>query len=170
MGFDHQFMFYRDEMIDKPRFDELQSLPYVTLVPNNSGSRKSYYNQYYTERQCLSSPDLANAYDWVMLADVDEFLRFPVQYQGVKEFLLQQNNMTYLSFGKFMYTLDHRTDVALENYQLDSTLQDPPFPVTQYPFYMKYFCYNKNRRGAQRCPTWTGKSVPLELLSSILLQ
>jgi hypothetical protein len=159
MGFDHVFMFYRPEMIKVSRFAELKSLPYVTLTQYTRGERKNYYNQRQTETLCLSEQKYAGSYDWAMIADIDEYLWLPEEYDGVKAFLQQQEaqNMTYVSLGKHMYTLDHRTDVAASNYKLDSLAKDPPFAFSRYPFYMNYFCYGK-RKGNAICPTWRGRA------------
>lgn len=142
-----------------PRFDELHSLPYVTLTEYAQGSRKTYYNQRFTEFMCLSEPQYAAGYDWVMLADIDEYLWLPKKHDGIKALLEEQQalNMTYVSFGKHMYTLDHRTDEASINRQIDTRTQDPPFPLSKYPFYMKYFCYGK-KKGEPNCPTWKGRA------------
>jgi len=79
-------------------------------------------------------------------------------YNGIKDFLKkQESHMNYLSFGKYIYTLDHRTDLVADNYKLDSRAQDPPFVLSQYPFYMKYFCYGRGI-GNPICPTWKGRS------------
>jgi hypothetical protein len=119
MGFDHVFMFYRPEMTSNPRFAELASLPYVTLTENTEGKRQGDYNQWKTEIMCLSEKRFAADYDWAMLADIDEFLWFPERH-GIKPFLAQQQarNLTYLSFGKQMYTMNHRVDFAAQEYEI----------------------------------------------------
>jgi hypothetical protein len=157
MGFDHVFMFYRPEMASKPRFTELASLPYVTLTEYTKGNRKNYYNQAKTENMCLSEKRFAADYDWALLADIDEFLWFPERH-GIKPFLEQQQarNLTYLSFGKQMYTMKHRVDFAAHEYTLD-TKDMSHFPLSKFPFYIKNFCYGK-RRGEPLCPTWQGRA------------
>lgn len=155
LGFDHMFFFYRPEVMLLPRFAELASLPYVTLTENNGGTRKDYYDQWRTEKMCLYREEFAANYDWAMVADIDEYLWFPEQ-MGIKDFLHQHANMTYLSIGKQMYSLDHRTDEALLDYKVD-TSQDG-FAVSKYPFYMNHFCYHKFRKGDPICPTWRGRA------------
>jgi hypothetical protein len=159
LGFDHIFMWYRPEMISNPRFAELQSLPFVTLTVNTDGKRSNYYNQWEKEIECLSDRKFAQSYDWAMLADIDEYLRFkddrPI---GLKDFLHRYNNMTYLSFGKQMYTLDHRMDLAATNYVID-TSSNAMFAVADYPYHIKHFCYHTGKRlGDPICPTWRGRS------------
>ena len=170
LGFDHMFLWYRPEMIDSPRFAELQALPFVTLTENTEGSRKDYYNQWYTEKKCLSRQEFAGSYDWALLADIDEYMWFAQQPMGVKDFLLsyQEKNITYVSLGKYMYTLDHRGPAAedssaltedtriLRDHRLDATA--PGWAVTQYPFYLPHFCYHEQRRGDPHCPTWRGRA------------
>jgi hypothetical protein len=157
MGFDHVFMFYRPEMTSKPRFAELASLPYVTLTEYTEGNRKNYYNQWKTEKLCLSEKRFAADYDWALLADIDEFLWFP-ERQGIKPFLAQQQarNLTYLSFGKQMYTMNHRVDFAAQEYKID-TKDMSHFPLSKFPFYIKNFCYGR-RIGEPLCPTWKGRA------------
>lgn len=158
LGFDHVFMFYRPEMKNVSRIDVLRALPFVTLSEWTGGTLENYYDQRATERLCLSDQKFARSYDWAMIADIDEYLWLPEVYDGVKAFLQQEaQNMTYLSFGKYMYTLDHRTDTAANNYKLDAMAKDSPFVFSQYPFYMNYFCYGI-RIGEAICPTWRGRA------------
>lgn len=165
LGFDHIYMHYRPEVTDLPRWDELQKLPFVSLTLNLDGTRDNYYNQDQTDRQCLRNLAKLN-YDWVMVADLDEYLRFPHGSKGVKHFLHAQtaNNRTYLSFAKHMHTLDHRIDRDATNYRLlDGTVEQDdatqvPFVLQQYPFYMDNFCYSPKRQGAMYCPTWQGRA------------
>jgi len=93
------------------------------------------------------------------VADIDEYLRFPKGSKGIKDFLQiqQAKNLTYLSFGKRMYTLDHHTNLEATNHMLDTNNQNPPFTLSQYPFFMKNFCYG-NRKGAALCPSWMGRA------------
>ena len=154
LGFDHVYMFYRQEVVHLDRFNELQALPYVTLTENSQDDQRL------TDNQCLSRPELAGNYDWAMVAGFDEYLRIPNgSPRGIKGFLQdhQENNLTYLLFGKYIYTLDHRTDFGAENYRLDAAIQNPPFTLSRYPFHMKNFCYGA-RREAPLCPTWQGRA------------
>jgi hypothetical protein len=67
MGFDHIFMFYRPEVTDLPRFEELQSLPFVTLTKQTKGFRSNYFNQDMTDEMCLGLERYAASYDWVLI-------------------------------------------------------------------------------------------------------
>jgi hypothetical protein len=159
LGVDHIFMWYRPEMVQKSRFTELQSLPYVTLTLNTKGKRKNYYNQWLTEETCNRDDQFAGTYDYALHADIDEYLWFSSKI-GVKEFLLQHSSLNYFSFGKRMYTLDHSSEISksLENYEIDMG-QSNEFAVSKYPFYIESFCYNIGlRRGDSYCPTWRGRS------------
>jgi hypothetical protein len=149
-------MFYRPEMMKNPRWKELAELPYVTMTEHTKGDRKNYYNQWLTEQICLQNKKFAAKYDWAMLADIDEYLWFSKQ-MGIKDFLKRQKEqgMTYLSFGKQMYTLDHRTDLQAMNYKVNTT--ETGFALSRYPFYLKYFCNGKHK-GHAFCPTWRGRS------------
>jgi len=156
-------------MKSNPRFDELFNLPFVTMTENTLGNRKNYYKQTHTEHMCLSEERFANGYDWVMLADVDEYLWFS-NHIGVKEFLSDNRNMTYLSFGKQMYALDHSTDVAATNFVLAPARNPEIFAPSKYPFYIKTFCVAARRKGNPICPTWQGRSkvrsylVPIKIV------
>lgn len=154
LGFDHIFMWYRPEMESIDRFDELKALPFVTLTINTEGKRSNYFNQWETEIKCLK--DFANDYTWAMLADIDEYIWFS-DAVGIKDFLQQQDAMTYISLGKQMYTLDHRTDAAYVNHKI-ATHRNDHFAVSKYPFHMKHFCYHQQRIGDPMCPTWRGRS------------
>jgi hypothetical protein len=160
LGFDHIFMWYRPEMVNNSRFNELQSLPYVTLTLNTKGNRKNYYNQWWTEETCNKDDQFAGKFDYALHADIDEYLWFPRMF-GVKEFLLQHSELNYLSFGKRMYTLDHSPEIpsSLENYQIDMRMSDE-FAVSKYPFYIESFCYHRDSqiRGQSYCPTWRGRA------------
>jgi hypothetical protein len=149
-------MFYLPEMTKKPRWQELVDLPYVTMTENAEGRQENYYRQWKTEKRCLKQRKFAANYDWAMIADIDEYLWFP-QNVGIKDFLKkqQEQNMTYLSFGKQMYTLDHRTDLQAMNYKVNTTQSG--FALSRYPFFLKYFCYGK-RKGHPMCPTWKGRA------------
>jgi hypothetical protein len=84
-------------------------------------------------------------------------LWFP-ERQGIKPFLAQQQarNLTYLSFGKQMYTMNHRVDFAAQEYKID-TKDMSHFPLSKFPFYIKNFCYGR-RIGEPLCPTWKGRA------------
>jgi len=187
LGFDHVYMFYRPEVVHLPLFDLLQALPYVTLQENTEGLLRNYYNQDETDKQCLEQAAELQ-YDYAMVADVDEYWRLVdpknIDYDnnpGIKDFLQQakDKNLTYLSFGKRMYTLDHRTDWEAVNYRLDTTaaatgnttttnvtsttshtsLSASSFALQNYPFYMDHYCNNKKGRiGAVVCPAWQGRA------------
>jgi len=156
LGFDHIFMFYRPEVTSLERFDELQSLPYLTLTEQTGGTRKSYYDQWRTEKMCLNKPEFAANFDWAMVADIDEYLKFS-HPMGVKQFLQQNDHLTYLSLGKYMYSLDHRVDAELKNHKIDTSSNDH-FAVSRYPFYMKHYCYHHRRKSKAICPTWRGRA------------
>jgi Glycosyltransferase family 92 len=164
LGFDAFYFFYRDEVLSLPRFDELRAIPFVTLIPwNDIGTRESYYNQASgTEVECLTN--YAHHYDWVFIADVDEFLWLGpdamTQQHSVKDLLYLHRDMTYLSFGKRMYSLSHRVDMEATNYYLDTSASQPHFAVSDYPYFMDgYFCHHKGfRRGDPFCPKWRGRS------------
>lgn len=161
LGFDHIFLFYRPNVASLEYFDVLQRLPYVTLTVNTKGNKKDYYQQEKTDTMCLSQPNFAGNFDFAMVADIDEYLRFPKlpPGSGIKDFLQIQKakNLTYLSFGKRMYTLDHRTDMEAINYKIETKRQNAPFVLSQYPFYMEYFCYGR-RKGTPNCPSWMGRA------------
>ena len=139
-----------------PRWDELSSLPYVDLTEYKGGKVDNYYGQHLTEKMRLRQDEFAASYDWALVADIDEYLWFSEQI-GVKEFLQRYSNMTYLSFGKQMHTLDHRVDLAAWDYTLETT-DSASFAVSKYPFYMKHFCHNRNHKGDPVCPTWRGRA------------
>lgn len=155
LGFDHIYFFYRPEMTTRPFFEELRELPYVTLTKHEGGTREDYYNQFGTEVACLKRKRFGGKYDWVFLADTDEFLWFQ-EKMGIKEFLHRNWHLNYLSFGKRMYTLDHSLEVSGET---RISMPNHEFGVSQYPFHVGNFCYRLNqRRGEALCPTWRGRS------------
>jgi Glycosyltransferase family 92 len=100
----------------------------------------------------------------------------------VKELLHIYDNMTYLSFGKRQYSLDHRAAISndedddtpsvITNVRIQTISTDPHdsgtmtlrpdtnFIVSQYSYYMNsYFCHHRgHRRGNVICPIWRGRS------------
>lgn len=74
MGFDHIFMFYRPDVANLPRFEELQSLPYVTLTRQSQGTRSNYFNQDITDEMCLGQEKYAASYDWVLIVSHSHLL------------------------------------------------------------------------------------------------
>jgi Glycosyltransferase family 92 len=157
LGFDRIFMFYRPEVTQLPRWNELVQLPFVALTEQTSGTRQNYYNQAKTETMCLHNERFAARYDWVLTADIDEYLWFP-EHIGVKEFLQRHENATYLSFGKQMHSLSNRVDVSMTNYKLDTSKDSTHFAVSNYPFYMKYFCARRGRKNHPICPKYWGRA------------
>lgn len=180
LGFDHFFFFYRtNEFFDDNLlyFRILRNLPFVTMKHWTRGNRNDYYDQRGSEDFCLKS--LARNYSWVLTADIDEYLRLP-NGMGIKDFLsLYDDKYDYLSFGKFLYTLDHRVEAKIDKFtkyliRNDATtlemdmhyklqVDDHEFVFTRYPFYMKYFCYHygKGRTrnlGDPICPIWKGRA------------
>lgn len=106
-------------MRNKTGFSQLEALPFVTMLPNTVGKPRRYKDGYLRmdrdapgsqsdcEKWCLQ--ETAVHHEWVLNADADEFLWFN-DTMGVHEFAdkygNQQNN-TWLSFGKWIYTLEH---------------------------------------------------------------
>jgi hypothetical protein len=121
LGFDDIFIWYIPEMANHAGFDDLANLPYVTMLVNTVGKarrsngylrmdRNSPGSQLEVEKWCLQ--EVAVDHDWVMwAADADEFFLFN-QSIGVHEFVHQyEKNNTFLSFGKWMYTLMHTVQI-----------------------------------------------------------
>jgi len=178
LGFDRIFMSYLPEVRKLDGFDELESLPYVTLFENTEGTIKTINDKGY---QRLGAPTALNAsqlaadgcivtgqtptaqlllesrcldhdakgFDWVLLADADEYLRFH-QNIGVKEFLNQRKQYDYLSFGKWMYTMKHRVNATTTGFRLEN-----------YPFTPGNFCTMQSKRGKplQVCARKNGRYV-----------
>lgn len=120
LGFDDVFIWYIPEMQNHSGFSKLQQLPYVTLLPNTVGKPRRYPNGYLRmnrdapgsqldcEKWCLR--EAAVHHGWVLWADADEFLWFN-ESLGVHEFTeAYGRNNTWLSFGKWMYTLNHAVE------------------------------------------------------------
>ena len=66
-------MFYRPEIMPDPRWNELSSLPYLTLIEYLLGQRE-IFDQEIVEHMCWTSDEYAGSYDWVLVADPDEYL------------------------------------------------------------------------------------------------
>jgi hypothetical protein len=152
LGFDHVFLYYHDILEDFPGFDELKSLPYLTMTPmkgevvvllaksQNStngtsipysrfvGASKQHADQRALERQCFNNH--AKDYDWVLIADIDEYLSFNEE-MGVKGFIAKysDNKTKSLGIGKKMYTLSARADAV-----------DSGFGLDNYPFSPGIYC------------------------------
>ena len=152
LGFDHVFLYYHDVLADFPGFDELESLPYLTMTPmkgkvvelpeksqnSTNGTRIPYSrfvgedmhhaDQHALEIECFNNH--AKDYDWDMIADIDEYLSFNEE-MGVKDFIAKYSDESTrsLGIGKKMYTLAARADTVDSGFGLDS-----------YPFTPGIFC------------------------------
>jgi hypothetical protein len=152
LGFEHVFLYYHDVIADFPGFDELESLPYLTMTPmkgkvvellekslnSTNGTRIPYSrfvgedmqhaNQHALEIECFNNH--AKDYDWVMIADIDEYLSFNEE-MGVKDFIAKYSDESTksLGIGKKMYTLTARVDTV-----------DSGFGLDHYPFTPGIFC------------------------------
>jgi len=105
LGFDHIFFWYRPDIASVSRFDELNSLPYVTLTEYTGGGREE--GQLVVEAECLSNSTYAADYTWALPIDADEFLWFN-SHMSIKDFLsIYNSSYDFLSFGKWMYTILH---------------------------------------------------------------
>jgi hypothetical protein len=153
LGFDHVFLWYHDAIVDFPGFDVLESLPYVTLTPmkgkvvelleksqnSTNGTRIPYSrfvgedlqhaDQHALEIECFNKH--AKYFDWVMIADIDEYLSFNEEI-GIKDFIAKYSDESTksLGIGKKMYTLAARADTAV----------DSGFGLDNYPFTPGIFC------------------------------
>jgi hypothetical protein len=147
LGFDHIFIWYLPIMATENttatggNWNELESLPYVTLVPNTEGRLKTYKaERNYTriERgrkgdqlsdmsQCLQ--DKAKDYDFVLNADSDEFLWFNKKV-SLQEFLEPYRDYFYLSFGKYMYTQRHAVETKQDTFGLDQVSEQVLRPTS----------------------------------------
>jgi hypothetical protein len=154
LGFDHVFLYYHDALADFPGFDELESLPYLTMTPmkgkvvefveksvTNStngtsipyfrfvGEDRQHADQHALQLQCLNYH--AKDYDWVLIADIDEYLSFN-QEIGIKDFIAKYSDESTkaLGFGKKIYTLAVRADTAV----------DSGFGLDNYPFTPGIYC------------------------------
>jgi hypothetical protein len=153
LGFDHVFLYYHDVIADFLGFDELESLPYLTMTPmkgkvvefpeksinSTSGTRIPYFrfvgedmhhaDQHALELECFNKH--AKDYDWVLIADIDEYLSFNEE-MGVKDFIAKYSDESTksLGVGKKMYTLAVRADTAV----------DSGFGLDNYPFTPGIYC------------------------------
>jgi hypothetical protein len=153
LGFDHVFLYYHDAIADYPGFDELESLPYLTMTPmrgkivdfpeksmhSTNGTRIPYFrfvgedmqhaDQHALELECYNNH--AKDYDWVLIADIDEYLSFNEEL-GIKDFIAKYSDESTksLGIGKKMYTLAVRADTAV----------DSGFGLDNYPFTPGIYC------------------------------
>jgi hypothetical protein len=154
LGFDHVFLYYHDALADLRGFDELESLPYLTMTPmkgkvvefaeksvtnSTNGTSIPYFrfigedtqhaDQNALQLQCLNYH--AKDYDWVLIADIDEYLSFNEEI-GIKDFMAKYSDESTksLHFGKKMYTLGVRADTAV----------DSGFGLDNYPFTPGIYC------------------------------
>ena len=144
LGFDRIFIWYKPEIANLDRFDELQSLPYVTMAMYNGTAVKD--GQEVVQDQCMQDPAFGRNYDWIFPIDVDEYLWF-VRYESVKYFLLRYEaiDKSYISIGKWMYTMKQGNDA----------LADSGFDFDRYPYTAKAYCYKYP--GKLNCPSWLGR-------------
>jgi hypothetical protein len=171
LGFDHVFLYYHDVIADYPGFDELESLQYLTMTPmkgkivdfleksihSTNGTRIPYFrfvgedmqhaDQHALELECYNNH--AKDYDWVLIADIDEYLSFNEEI-GIKDFIAKHSDESTksLGFGKKMYTLAVRADTAV----------DSGFGLDNYPFTPGIYCsinfQNLWKAGRNAVVTW----------------
>jgi hypothetical protein len=145
IGFDHIFFWYRPDISQRPRFDELKALPYVTMTEYAGGGKHD--GQFVVEHACLSQAKFAANYTWAFPIDLDEYLWYrwkgPI-YTFVAHLLA---DFHYVSIGKYMYTQRHA--VALER-------NDSGFGLDRYAFTAGSYCHNAS--GQHFCPTWQGRA------------
>lgn len=163
LGVQHIFIWYLPDVASYQFFDDLRALPYVTLIPNDTPVEvKEVYPNYFrvvgdldqrkTETLCLT--EVAKDYDWVFFGDADEFLWFRDRV-SIQEFLDRYSDMSYLSFGKNSYDLQHRVATHPEL-----------FGLSQFPFTLGPFClvrptetdFVQLLRGHDYCPRHPGKA------------
>ena len=144
LGFDHVFFWHTPEIRTLAYFDELQSLPYVTLTEYIPKQDEKYYGQRQVMEMCLNDPQYAASYDWALSIDADEYLWFRDK-MSVKTFVRQRPQYNYFSFGKWSYTQMHA--VLVNN--------DSGFDLDHWAFTGGSFC---NREyGNTKCPTYKGR-------------
>ena len=158
LGFDHIYIWHVPDVATREHFAELAALPFVTMVPNTIGTMIHYErglrmdrgkpgNQLDDEKECLQK--VAVDYDWVFLADADEFLW--LKNVTVKDWMREYKDLTYMSFGKWQYTTKY----------YHNTSSTKHFEIQNFPFTARSLCYhhdNKERRGREYCPMWKGRS------------
>jgi hypothetical protein len=163
LGFDHIFFWHRPAIAQRPRFNELKALPYVTLTQYAGGG--SNHGQLSVERQCLSRAKFAANFSWAFPIDLDEYLWYRWSEPVYKFVVHRLTNFHYVSIGKFMYTQRHA--VALER-------NDSGFGLDPYAFTAGSYCYNHGPNDPKEhdCPTWRGRAkilVQPSLHKSVLI-
>lgn len=152
LGFEHFFFWYEPETLawSASEIRRFENLPYVTLTKYDATNYDDipYHGQAIVQKQCLGDPKYAALFDWVLAADVDEFLWLGPNVGTVQDFVRQQPNITYYSFGKWQYA---------------TKVSSPPrksgnfaFGLESFPFTPGRYCYKDPE--AESCPTWTGRS------------
>jgi len=155
LGFDHIFFWYRPNIANLPHFVELRNLPYVTMTEYTGGGVE--HGQAIVEEQCMSNASFAASYDWTLVIDADEYLWFHTS-MSIKDFLaIYHSNYTFLSFGKWMYTMQHavKDDVQDSGFGLDS------LAFTAKSHCMRYTNQQHIPRKYTWCPSYLGRSKVL---------
>jgi len=151
MGFDHIFFWYRANIAEIPRFQELYSLPYVTMTEYNGTGNK--HGQGESEAMCLGEAKYAAKYDWALYIDADEYLWFNTP-MSAKEFISRLDpKYTFVSFGKWMYSMRH---AVKENVQ-DSGFDLDSFAFTAKSHCMRYANQQNQPRNFTFCPNFLGR-------------
>jgi hypothetical protein len=145
LGFDHVFFWYRPNIAQRPQFDELKALPYVTLTEYTGGGE--HEGQMVVEEACLSQPKFAANYTWAFPIDLDEYLWYRWSEPIYKFVVHRLADFHYVSIGKSIYTQRHA--VALER-------NDSGFGLDRYAFTAGSYCYNHPKE--YYCPTWRGRA------------
>lgn len=179
LGFDQVIMSYiGPSCINKPGFEDLRRLPYVTIAENilsavdiatadnavlgvTKGSRVLAGA---CDRQCIIQNCLKTTgqkkYDWVWVASVGEYLWFN-QTIGVKEFVSRHGqDHDMLSFGRYMYSPKHQQGNHGEDEGGAAAGPISGFWAEDYPFTAKTYCEKRTASGLipDPCPMWPGRA------------
>ena len=184
LGFDHVFMTYiASSCLNKPGFDELQRLPYVTLQENkNSTGQNATYDDAILgfsrgahilagecDRLCVMETCLQTTakqnYDWIFFAGVGQYLWFN-QTMGINDFVARYGtDYDMLSFGRYLYSPKHQQRQPHDEDNHHILANDTIDPISgfwaeNYPFTASTYCEKRTASGLlpDPCPMWPGRS------------
>lgn len=175
LGVDQVYIWYLPMHVNETvaGFSELNSLPYVKLIPNHDaalfwyaakkylhlrgsdGRRDGPGGQQALEMDCMRMASAQN-FTWVLNNDADEYFWYKDPSIGsVKDFLEPYTqDYYYLSFSKKMHSLEFRSkqSVPATGFGLDG------YGFTHKGFYCKENGSYGTERGSSYCPSWLGSS------------
>lgn len=185
LGFDHVYLWYRPDVAMLPRWDDLIESQKEWITTSEYRGSGAKHGQARTELECLHST--AKHYDWVLIADADEYLWWNRSYvssssgggsgrdrsrTNVKDFVesaIRQKETYRKGNGHTNSSNSDVSYVTLGKHMYTSKFAvatgeeefagNGRFPLARHPFTAGKFCYGRKK---QQQPDWNRSTISLQ--------